>query len=148
MPDPYLFQAETMASCGRYRFRPEERISKDKEIQRILISGDRAVSQALTLFYLERDKVAVEPILQEKKERISTCRFAIRVEKNFGNSVKRNRVKRILREIFRKEKWQLKPYTDLLLLLKPQSHLKEIQYENLRKEFIALCQQAGIWSAG
>lgn len=130
----------------RFRFCKNERIHLDREIQKILNSGQRVAGDFLILFWVERNKEKVEPTIHSRqKELASTCRFAIRLEKGFSNAVVRNRVKRILREIFRKEKWQIRPYTDLLLIVRSSPLWKGLPYEKIREAFIALCSKAEIW---
>lgn len=127
-----------------FNFCPEERIHLYREIQKILDNGHRVSEGALVLFWLERNKEEVDSLLQMKKGRASTCRFAMRLQKGFPSAVVRNRMKRIFREIFRKEKWQICPYTDLVLITKKE--LKEFKYDKMKEAFISLCNKAGIWN--
>lgn len=61
------------------------RIKRKKEIEKVLKNGKRAFSETLTVVYL-----------QSKRVEMAVC-----VGKKFGKSVRRNTIKRLLREAFR-----------------------------------------------
>ena len=61
--------------------------------------------------------------------------------RNYGNAVERNRTKRIIREVFRNIKEQLKPAGfDLLFVV----YKKNLEYKDTFLELISICSQAGI----
>lgn len=63
----------------------------------------------------------------------------------FPTAVMRNRIKRLFREVFRTEKWNLAPQTDYLILIRPVSEMEEWNFFLAREKFIALCGKAGVW---
>ena len=63
-----------------------ERLKKQADFDRLFKSGKRAFSPTLTLVYKEEEKPAM----------------GISVGKRHGKSVERNRIKRLVREAFRK----------------------------------------------
>jgi ribonuclease P protein component len=66
---------------------PKQRILKSsKEIREVLHEGKRLSGKSINIFYILAD--------EEK--------FAVVVPKRIGNAVKRNRMKRLAREIYRK----------------------------------------------
>ena len=72
-------------------------------------------------------------------------RIAIRVPKGLGNAVTRNRVKRVLREIFRQEKSKVRQGTDLVLIARPFPPLARMGFGELREKLVLLFIKAGIW---
>ena len=67
--------------------------------------------------------------------------MAVTTPRNYGNAVERNRTKRIIREVFRNIKEQLKPdgYNLLFVVYK-----KNLEYRDTFAELFSICGQAGI----
>lgn len=59
-------------------------------------------------------------------------RLGISVSKKIGNAVRRNRVKRILREIFRRNKSLLEPFLDYVFVAKKRAY--ELTYREVLDE--------------
>jgi ribonuclease P protein component len=75
------------------------RLKKKKDFTKILKAGKRCFSSSLTVVYLPSDRV----------------KMAVCVGKKYGKSVKRNHIKRLLREAFRSQCEKMKPYSFLLI---------------------------------
>jgi ribonuclease P protein component len=75
------------------------------------------------------------------KNGTGTSRMVVTTPKNYGNAVERNRTKRIIREVFRNIKEQLKTDGyDLLFIV----YKKELEYKDTFSELFSICGQAGI----
>jgi ribonuclease P protein component len=74
-------------------FGKQERISGTKRIERLFSSGDSFIAYPLRVVYLEREKGQVEASMM-----VSVSK------KRFKRAVKRNRVKRLIREAYRLNK--------------------------------------------
>lgn len=70
--------------------RREEKIKKNKEFKKIFRSAKRIKNDLLEIYCIKSKK--------------DLSRFAVILNKKIGNSVIRNRIKRIIREVFRKNK--------------------------------------------
>lgn len=75
-------------------------ISSKKEISFLIKSGEKWTTDSLSVFFI--------------KNRYIKDRCAIIVSKKNGNAVKRNKIKRIFREVFRKNKRMRPPFFDFL----------------------------------
>ncbi len=94
-------------------------IKNKKDISEILKNGQRYKCNGYKIIYIENE---------EKNDRL-----AILVSRKTGNAVKRNRVKRFFREIFRKNKIEFPPYLDILI--QPQTGI------DLNKEMVQCYKQ-------
>lgn len=90
------------------------RIKKKNEISDIFKRGKKHNCLCFKIIY------------RENEEKID--RLAILVSRKTGNAVKRNRIKRFFREVFRKNKKEFPPYFDILI--QPQSGI------DLNKEMV------------
>ena len=77
------------APVGR-QFRPADRVRRSSDFERIYKQGSRSASASFAVFSLPND--------------LGWPRLGLTVTRKFGPAVKRNRYKRIVREIFRKNR--------------------------------------------
>lgn len=83
-----------MAKIGSKTLCKEERISGTKRIEKLFSSGESFVSYPLRIVYVKRDK----------NEFADVAMMVSVPKKRFKRAVKRNRVKRLVREAFRLNK--------------------------------------------
>jgi len=74
--------------------------------------------------------------------RINITRLGLTVSKKVGKSVKRNRVKRLIRESFRLSQKQIMPGYDIVVVAKPSAYGLKCQQAQL--ELLSLLHRAGI----
>ncbi len=86
---------------GLFSFKQEERILKKKEFIALKLQGKR--------YYTKNFVVIV------RENRGDITRLGITVSKRIGNSVKRNRIKRLIKEFFRLNKQQIPKGYDLII---------------------------------
>lgn len=91
-----------MKTCGLGK---EEKLLKPIEFKSVLRGGSGTST--------EHFKVLICP------NNLSQRRLGITASRKIGSAVKRNRVKRLLREFFRLHKLQLPPSTDILFIAQP-----------------------------
>lgn len=68
-------------------------------------------------------------------------RIGITVTRKIGNSVERNRARRLVREVFRKNKWLVPPGVDIVINVKRP--LVETGYRDLEGDFVTFLKKAG-----
>jgi ribonuclease P protein component len=99
------------------RFRPNERISRRADYLRIQKGGARAHGRFLTLIALPNGA--------------ATTRLGVSASRRLGGAVLRNRAKRLIREVFRRNK----PPTGLDLVVIPKPELFEASFTALEEDF-------------
>lgn len=82
--------------------------------------GRRVASSSFTLFGLPNN--------------VGHCRLGVTVTRKVGGAVRRNRVKRVLREIFRRHRADLSPALDLVVNARPGIETRPL--ELLEQEFL------------
>lgn len=99
-----------------------------REIDRLFRSGKRVTVNGAKLVYTRND--------------LSETRVFVTLVRKYGNSIQRNRAKRIVREVYRNHKSILQPGWDLGFILFPGNdgfHTRETQ-------IIGLITKAGLFS--
>ncbi len=94
-------------------FRRHERVRKRKDYSRIYQKGARLYSDSFLVLLLANDK--------------GIRRLGITVGKRIGNSVKRNRIKRLLREFFRLHKDDLPADRDIVITVRKDVSARPLQ---------------------
>jgi ribonuclease P protein component len=69
------------------------------------------------------------------------ARIGITVTRKIGKSTERNRARRLLREVFRKNKWLVPPGVDIVFNAKRA--LVEASYRDLEVDFVAFFERMG-----
>ena len=82
-----------------------KKISSKKEIKKLFKTGKKWTSNSICVIY--------------KKNCFNVDRYAFIVSKKHGNAVKRNRIKRILRETVRRNKRNKQPFYDFIIKPEP-----------------------------
>ena len=113
----------------------ENRILKSSEFQVVLNKGNKAVTKRLVLLVLASTDPAQKLGLIVSK-------------KNIGNAVARNRVKRLLREVFRLHRDHLTPNSRVVVIARRPS--VGSTFEDLKSDFLRAvkrCSQACVEDA-
>ena len=101
------------------RFRPQDRIRKRSEYQAIYDRGQRIPSGSFVLFVVRNS--------------LGRPRLGITVTRRLGGAVRRNRAKRLMREIFRRHRSEL---MDVDIVVNGRAGLPDAEYTRLEAEFL------------
>ncbi len=102
-------------------FGPPERIRKNKEFFHLYKKGKRYRGKYFNLVYLSSAS--------------SSSRIAVVVSKKVGNAVKRNKIKRWIRTLFRRNKNLLKIPLDIIVIAKKE--ILEASWLKLQEDYSA-----------
>jgi ribonuclease P protein component len=111
------------------RFRPAERLRHRADFTKVFKEGRRISSGGLTLW-----------ILKDLSER-QHSRLGLAIPKAYGNAVHRNRIKRLLREVFRRNKNILPAPVDMVFSARSTSTNPD--YQSVEKIVFHLWKSAG-----
>jgi ribonuclease P protein component len=106
-------------------FRKYERIRQKNDFERVYKQGKKVVSSSFVL-YIDSDS--------KRQYR----RLGITASKKIGNAVKRNRCKRLVRELFRRNKKKFPPGSDVIVIIKRDMIGK--RYAELEEELYSIRQ--------
>jgi len=101
-------------------FSPQERIRKKSDFLFLYKNGKRYQGKYFNLIYFPNN--------------LNLSRMAVIVSKKIGNAVKRNKIKRWMRDLFRRNKDFLKVHLDMLIIIKKD--IKEISWSTLRENYL------------
>jgi ribonuclease P protein component len=116
-PETSQRQQRIASVAGSARFRPDERIRRRADFQQVYQKGVRVNGRFSTTFFL--------PNHQE------TGRLGIAATKKLGGAVQRNRAKRLIREVFRRNK--IAPGFDVVIV--PHRGLLETSLTTLEADY-------------
>ncbi len=106
---------------GKNSFQPHERIRRSADFQRVKNAGKRAKTRHFGLNIIPND--------------LEYHRLGLVVQKRFWCAVKRNRIKRVIREWFRLDKAQIPmPPKDIVIIARPGA--EKMNPVELRAEFL------------
>ena len=106
---------------------PQERIRNKKEFSLLYKKGNRYRGKYFNLIYISSD--------------LSFSRMAVVISKKVGNAVKRNKIKRQMRTLFRRNKDLLESSFDILIIAKIE--ILEASWPMLKEEYFAALKSIG-----
>jgi ribonuclease P protein component len=113
------------ASVGDQRFTSSERLRCQREFQRVFQDGAKHVSPAFALYVLPTSA--------------SRSRLGMAVSKRVGGAVVRNRLKRCIREFFRRYKADIHPACDLVVVARREA--ADLSYAEITQHFLRLSRR-------
>jgi len=107
------------------RFSSKHRVRSTEDFNNIRLKGKRSHTAAF--------------ILQGVKSSHDVSRIGIIASRKVGNAVKRNRAKRLFREIFRNNYDKIPPCTDLVIVVRSQ--FANYSFSDLQTMFTQACDK-------
>lgn len=104
---------------------PRERIRKKKDFFHLYRKGSRFRGKYFHLIYLAND--------------LTYSRVGVVASHKVGSAVARNKVKRWMRELFRRNKGRLGFSVDMLIVAKPE--MKEARWADLNEQYLTALKQ-------
>jgi len=104
----------------------EERIRTKRDFNRLFSSGERIQSKSLSIVW---------SAARERK-------VGFVVNRRVGSAVERNRVKRLLRETYRRNRSSVSSETELVIIAKAEARGQD--YRFIEGEFLSLIRRAGL----
>lgn len=101
-----------MTGASRLRFRREQRLLRRADFERVFEQGRRVYARGLVLHWMESPA--------------GRARLGLVTSRRFGNAVRRNRARRLLREAFRLDQHGIPPL-DLVVLPQPGAFPDELE---------------------
>jgi ribonuclease P protein component len=106
---------------------PQERIRNKKEFSHLYQNGNRYRGKYLNLIYISND--------------LSFSRMAVVISKKVANAVKRNKIRRQMKTLFRRNKDLLQGSFDILIIAKKE--ILEASWLMLQEEYFTALRSIG-----
>jgi ribonuclease P protein component len=114
-------RSERDTGGNRATFPRTYRLTRRSQFRTVYERGKRIGSPSFTLFGLPNDA--------------GSCRLGITATRRLGGAVRRNRIKRVLRDIFRRNRPEIDAALDLVI--NPRPGIEARDRETLEREFLA-----------
>lgn len=108
--------------------RKEARITSNKDFKEVYSQGKSVANKDLVLFFLKKES--------------SRTRIGISVSRKIGPAVVRNRIRRLIREVFRRNETEIKEGYDIVIIARQP--IKEKSFHDVEKTSIDILLRAGL----
>lgn len=108
----------------------KNRIKKNEDFQKVFKHGKSMANRQFVIYMLDQP---------EEKE----FRLGLSVSKKIGNAVTRNRIKRLIRQVFMEEKENLKTGTDYIVIARNPA--SEMNYHEVQSSLMHLFRKTKVY---
>lgn len=115
---------------GLYSFPKEERLKKQEDFLRILREGKPYFPSKNFIVYIRKNT--------EKRK------IGISINKKVGKAVVRNRIKRLIREVYRLYRPYLRDDIEMLVIVKPGENIKDMDFYVVKDMLLRVWEKAGV----
>lgn len=112
-----------------FSFPKEEKLRKQEDFLRVLREGRPYSLSKNFVIYIRKGA--------EKR------RIGISVNKKVGKAVVRNRIKRLIREVYRLHRPYLREDIEMLVIVKPGENIKDLDFHKVKDMLIKIWEKAG-----
>jgi len=113
----------------KFGFPKKARLRRESEFKAVYNEGAKVVDQLVVLFY--------------RPNGLDITRLGLAVSRRLGKPVVRNRIKRLLREFFRLNRWRMQPGIDIVLVAR--RGMIGLKYQQVAQQLEGVFLRAGIW---
>ena len=106
-----------------------ETLKKNYEFKHILTKGKYYSGKIIEVFYL--------------KNNLETNKIGIAISSKFATAVKRNYIKRLIREAIRQNEEKIKSCNSIVFLVKKKTNIDEISFDLIEKDISSILEKIG-----
>lgn len=122
-------QAPVGVTIADFGFSKDDRLRKRPEFLKVFKNGKRYSGSGLIFFYMANH--------------LERSRIGLDISRKVGKAVRRNRCKRLLREVFRTNRFRLAQDYDLVIRVTPGK--RPLEYRNILREFVTFAEKTAGW---
>lgn len=121
-----------------FSFKKKERLRLKKDFDSVFQKGKSYANKYIVMYVKERE----QHLEEERKKGFLESRIGIITKKKIGKAIERNRIRRLIREVFRLNKEKLIKPLDMIIIVRIK--MENMKYWQMEKIILDLWKKAKI----